>query len=121
MSSPFYRQTLADLEVYPDFSPQYIPANKSPSQASRGAVNATPTPVQDMGVDHGRLQLPKDTDHFPQDPEALPFPDRDGREGLILRLEDHRPDSSGALDRRQPTASAARYAASTISLLCRRR
>ena len=33
------------------------PANRSLSQATRGAVDTTSTPVQNVGVDHGRADI----------------------------------------------------------------
>ncbi len=46
MSSWFPPTNPAKPAVYPNISPQYIQANKPPSQAVRGTVNRTPAPVQ---------------------------------------------------------------------------
>ena len=54
MSSPVEPTNAAALAAYPNISPQYIQANKSRSQAIHGAVNATSTPIQEMGVTHRR-------------------------------------------------------------------
>ena len=58
MSSCIESINAAVLAVYPDTSPQDIQANKSPSQAIHWAVDATPTAIQDMGVNHGRADIP---------------------------------------------------------------
>jgi len=51
-SSLLVPTNIAELAVYPDISPQHIQANSSPSQVIHGAVNATSTPIQDMGIHH---------------------------------------------------------------------
>jgi len=91
--SPFRRTTLsllvptniAKLAVYPDISPQYIQAHKSPSQAIHGAVNATPTPIQDMGVNHGRADVLV-AEELLEGPDAMPILEQVSGEGMLQRV-----------------------------------
>jgi len=52
----FPRQTLQTVQCIPISAAVYH-ANRSLSQATRGAVDATSTPVQNVGVDHGRAAI----------------------------------------------------------------